>query len=116
MKEAKMASRVYVTQEANLNFTPAEKYGEVTFLTRDDLVNTKGSLHNEEVLASIAFKLKGYDPQQDWLVVAGSPYVSAAVFMILGRMGHRSIRILRWDNRDFVYVPMYLDLRSTDHV
>lgn len=104
--------KVFVTQEASLDFTPAELYGEIKFLTRNDLNNIKGSLHNEGIVQEISAKLDEFDPQEDWVVVAGSPYITALVFMLLGYKGHRSVKLLRWNNRDFIYMPMYLDLRK----
>lgn len=103
---------VYVTQEANHNFSKAESFGEIEFLTRDDLNNTRGSLHNEKLVTEIGRKLKNFDESEDWIVIAGSPYVSALVFLLLGRSGVRTANVLRWDNRDFVYVPMHIELRG----
>lgn len=103
---------VYVTQESSHNFAKAESFGTIQFLTRDDLNNVRGSLHNERLVADISRKLKDFDESRDWIVIAGSPYVSALVFMLLGRRGIRGVNLLRWDNRDFVYQPMYLELRN----
>jgi hypothetical protein len=111
-----MNNKVFVTQETNLDFTPAEQFGEVQFLTRDDLNNIKGSLHNEAIVADLAAKLKDFDYVRDYVVIAGSPYISALVFMILGKMNLREVRVLRWNNRDFNYIPMYLNLRNADYV
>lgn len=104
-----MNSKVYVTQEANVDYSKAEKFGEVVFLTSQDLVNIKGSLHNENMLRMLRRKLGKFEPSMDWIAISGSPYVSAAVFTILGQMGHTKLRLLRWGNREFDYSPMYLD-------
>ena len=104
-------ARVYITQETEHSFLEAERFGEVVFLTKDDLNNTKGSLHNESVFRVIKAVLRDFNPEEDWVVPAGSPYITAAVFLILGNMGFKNLRVLRWDNRDFVYVPMYFDLQ-----
>ena len=107
---------VYVTQETNYDFTPAEAFGDIEFLTRDDLNNIKGSLQNEAIVTSLTTKLKGFNPTRDYVIIAGSPYVSALVFMILGKMNLREVKVLRWDNRNFHYIPMYLNLRNADYV
>jgi hypothetical protein len=109
--EANM-SKVYVTQETEHDFTKAEAHGEIVFLTRQDLNNIKGSLHNTSVINEITAKLKNFDGREDWLVIAGSPYISTLVFLMLGARKPRELRILRWDNRDFLYVPLILDLRG----
>lgn len=109
-------ARVFITQETNLNFGPAEKFGPVTFLTRDDLNNIKGSLHNERVANDIATRLDDFDHSKDFVVIAGSPYISALVFMILARKGVRTVKVLRWDNRDYDYIPMFIDVRGSENV
>lgn len=101
---------VWVTQEVGHDFSPAEEFGEVVFLTKDDFNNMKNSLSNKHLLMELRHKLKSYVPERDWLVIAGSPYVAAAVFTLLGLAHHRQVRILRWDNRDRVYRPMYLEI------
>lgn len=103
-------SRVFVTQESDYDFSKAEAYGELVFLSHQDLNNIKGSLHNEDVLQRIRGKLIAFNPEQDWLVITGSPYVTAATFMILGAKRVRTVKVLRWDNRDFVYRPLYIEL------
>lgn len=107
-------ARVFVTQENGLDFADAERYGTITFLTRADLNNTRGSLHNEEVLRFIRAGLRDFEAKRDWLVIVGSPYVSAAVFLLLGHMRVQSLRLLRWSNKNRVYQPLYLELRRED--
>lgn len=103
-------STVYVTSEMKYDFMDAERYGAITFLTNGDLHNIKGSMHNDDLLREIGVKLKSFDPEQDWLVVTGSVYVSAAIFMLLGARGFSGVRVLRWSNRDRKYVPLYINL------
>lgn len=103
---------VWVTQESSHNFSSAEKYGEIQFLAREDLINIKGSLHNEKLVSRMVTKLSSFDPSTDWIVVAGSPYVAALVFLLMGRMGFKTINVLRWDNREFKYQPMSIDTRG----
>lgn len=103
-------STVYVTQEAQWDFTPAEQFGPIEFLTKDDLLNVRSSIRNRDLLSDLRHRLKSYDPERDWLIITGSPYVSAAVFMLLGLRGLRTVRILRWDNRDRRYIPLYLEI------
>jgi hypothetical protein len=110
-------STVFVTQETNHDFAKAEEFGDIKFMLApvDDLNNIKNSLHNERVLLELRRLLKSYNEESDWIVIAGSPYVSAAVFFILGQMSISRVRILRWDNRDHSYRPMYLQLRKEEN-
>jgi len=103
-------AKVWVTQESNHDFLAAEQFGEVVFITRDDLNNTRGSLHNKALVQVLRSQLSKFIAHEDFLVIAGSPYVAAAVFAILGQMGVRKLRILRWLNRDRVYVPLEIEI------
>lgn len=102
---------VYVTQETRNDFSPAEQFGEVKFITHKDLHNIRQSRHNEALVAEVKEALKHYDPERDWLVISGSPYVAALVFMLIGHKKPKHVQILRWDNRDFKYVPLHIELR-----
>jgi hypothetical protein len=102
--------RVFVTQEApQLNFTPAEQFGDVVFLTRDDFSPVAGSLNNHALQLEIEAKLAHFDPARDFLCFAGSPTVAAYAFMTLGRLNRRDVRLLRWSNRDRQYYVVHLD-------
>jgi hypothetical protein len=105
-------AKVYVTQETDKDFTKAEQFGAVVFLSvdrRDDFNNVHPSEHNERLVSHIKHGLRDFDPEFDWLVPTGSPYISAVVFALLGKSVSR-LRILRWDNRDFMYRPLVVDL------
>lgn len=101
---------VYVTQETSHDFTGAESYGDIVFMTKDDYNNIRSSLMNKALTNEIKHVLQKFDPINDWIIITGSPYVAAMVFMVLGAMGIREVNILRWDNRDFVYRPLHLEL------
>lgn len=106
-------AKVFVTQETSHDFTAAEEYGEVEFITKDELNNVKNSLVNVGIAVEVNHKLKQFNELEDWIVITGSPYVSALVFMALGNKGIKSVKCLRWDNRDNVYRPIQLDLTLT---
>lgn len=106
-------AKVYVTQETDKDFTLAEQFGAVSFLTvdrRDDFNNVHPSEHNDRMISHLRHQLRQFDEMEDWIVITGSPYISAAVFAILGQMRVRRLRILRWDNRDFRYLPLVVDM------
>lgn len=101
--------KVYVTQETNHDFRAAAEFGDLVFLTdgrRDDFHNTKGP-HNVDLIDRLQAALREYN-EGDFVVLVGSPYVQAAVMWILGNLGFRIVRLLRWDNRDYVYSPLEL--------
>ena len=102
--------KVFITQEnPNLNYSPAEQFGDVHFLTRGDFSPIKNSLNNEFIVDELRKKLKDYNPATDYLVVSGSPVVSAVVFMLIREIT-QVVRILRWSNRDQVYQPLFISI------
>lgn len=105
--------QVFVTQETNFNFTPAEQWGDVVFLTKDEVSPVKQSLRNDALVDELRHKLLKYNPDEDYIVVAGSPYVAALVFYLLGRY-HRvkQVRMLRWSNRDRLYGPLIVNIEE----
>ena len=107
------SSLVFVTQEANHDYRRAEKFGELTFMTltgRDDFNNIRGGENNRRMVAHLKHCLKDFDEERDFIVLTGSPYINAAVSMILGARRVKQVQFLRWDNRDFVYIPLVIEL------
>lgn len=104
-------AKVYVVQEMNFDFRKAEEFGELVFLSdgRDDFHNLKNSQHNERLVAHLRQGLRGITPD-DFIVLVGSPYVQAAAMATLGLMGVNTLNLLRWDNRDMVYIPLSVKL------
>jgi hypothetical protein len=104
-------TKVYVTQEANVDFTPALSFGEVEFITKEDVSPMPNSIRNEELVNKIRHTMTRFNPDEDYIVIAGSPYVAALVFYVLGRYRRvRYIRMLRWSNRDRMYSPLTIDI------
>lgn len=106
---------VYVTQETLQNFSKAEVYGRVKFMSvdkRDDFTNNRNSEHNERMLGHLSHALREFREDQDFIVLTGSPYVQVAVFWLLGLRGVRQLQVLRWSNRDLDYKLVTLNLRQ----
>jgi hypothetical protein len=104
-----MSAKVWVTQETDHDFVPAQAWGEVMFMTRGELSIQKNSLKNSAMVDEIHHAIKKYDPDEDYIVITGSPYVAAMAFHALGLRGVRQLRMLRWSNRDFLYAPIIVD-------
>lgn len=105
-----MGNTVWVTcEQPGLDYSPAEKFGNIEFLTAKDFSNVRGSLRNEELVQELDQKLN-HIGSDDYIVIAGSPYVSAVVFMLLGRRGVKRVNVLRWNNREYHYAPLQIDL------
>lgn len=116
--------RVFVTQEnGQLNYSRAEDFGQVVFLTRDDVSPIPGSLTNSALMEELAKKLADFDFDHDFIAPSGSPTVCGLAFFELGmQVGHaksvetaherapKNLRVLRWSNRDRVYQPVTISL------
>lgn len=113
--------RVFVTQEnGQLNYSRAEDFGQVVFLTRDDVSPIPGSLTNSALMEELAKKLGDFDFDHDFIAPSGSPTVCGLAFMVLGRSVEleaehgngqpKNLRVLRWSNRDRVYQPVTINL------
>lgn len=95
--------RVWVTQESGHDYTSAEKYGDVKFVTANDFSNSINSLVNKQLLEQIRRAAREFVPG-DWIVIAGSPYVAASFIQEIGRIyAVGNLNFLRWDNRDYEY-------------
>ena len=91
---------VWVTQEnPKFDYTPAEKYGELRFITCKDYTNNENSLFNSGLSEEIMLELREFNPDVDYLLPSGSPVVMMAVAAILGR-DCRNLKILKWNNRN----------------
>ncbi len=104
--------RVFVTQEVRtgrIDYSPARKYGQITFCTIQDFSPENDSIINKVVVDELRTRLRDFNAETDFVVTSGSPLVIAAVFMIL-RERTGKVRVLRWSNRDLIYQEVTLNL------
>lgn len=99
-------NKVWVVQEGNNDYSPAEQFGEVNFITSSDLRVTPGSRQSIAVLQDLRRFLAQYVPGVDYVVPVGNPMVIALVCLSLPRGSHR---FLKWDRRRAGYVPFTLN-------
>ena len=106
-------ARVWVPQEVPFDLTKAERFGEVRFVTAKDFYRIKNSEHNRELVNVIADAIREFDPREDWLLFAGSPYVFGLMCLAVGARwkGQLStVRFLRWSPQERDYFPLELEL------
>lgn len=96
--------KVYVTQESQLDYTEALKYGDIVFLTSpgDRLSAVPASLGNKEITWKINTRLKDFT-EDDYLLCTGAPAHMAIAGSVLGE---RLKNMLVWDNRTMSYFPL----------
>ncbi|AXH72332.1 MAG: hypothetical protein [Caudoviricetes sp.] len=91
--------KVFVTREnPDFNYSPAEAFGEVVFLTDREFTGNPNSLTDQTILRVMDERLAEFDPLTDYIVLTGSPITIAyAGHKVLAR--NRPVQFLRWDNR-----------------
>lgn len=93
---------VWVLQEGNNDYAPAEKFGEVRFVTHADLRNVASSAVNTNAMVDIDGFLEQFDPQKDFVVPVGNPMIIAFVsYKLLSAFP--LVRYLKWDGRQADY-------------
>lgn len=95
--------KVWVIQEGNNDYAPAEKFGEVRFITRADLRSIASSSVNEQAVADVAKFLEEYRPEIDYIVPVGNPMMIIYVAMLVHKRSPEH-RYLKWDGRQADYV------------
>lgn len=106
-------AKVYVVQETNFDFSKAAAFGELVFMSAnkiDDLVNIVGSELNRRMLSHLRSFVREYNQEEDYFILTGSPYMCAAVMWMAGKLGIRKLNLLRWDNKQFLYIPLKLEI------
>lgn len=88
-------TKVYVTHESlNFDYTPAEVYGDIDFLTATDLSVHHNSPSNRTTVDGIRKKLEGFT-QDDYLLPSGSPIITGLAMAILHERFEK-INVLKW--------------------
>jgi len=90
-------SKVFITQEGNHNYTEAQEFGEVIFLTSSEFSPIPTSLKNSDIIKEIRKNMSDYIPGIDYIMPSGSPIAIGVTFMIAREKG-ATVNILKWDN------------------
>lgn len=101
-----MNPKVWVVQEGNNDYAPAEEFGEVHFITHSDLRAMADSRQNKHVEADVRKFKAEYLPGTDYIIPTGNPMVVALATMAIGPGEHK---FLKWDGRRAAYIPFVLN-------
>lgn len=101
-------SIVWVLQEGNNNYAPAQEFGEVRFITTGDLRSMDGQ-QNSAVYADIRKFLAQYAQGLDYIIPAGNPMLASLLSMSLASGNHK---FLKWDGRIASYIPFILNAKT----
>lgn len=98
-----MSKVVYVTQFVpKLSYDKAKEFGEVVFLTQNDLAyDPSPDAFNKGLIKRIDYLLEKYNPGRDYILLSGSP----AIILLVGTLLDNDVEhlVLRWDNRVYEY-------------
>lgn len=106
MKHTVWACKEQVTRSpvgaVAMDYTPAEAYGELRFITRTDL-----PMHRDSTLlgvwqADVDSFVKQYNPDTDYIIATGQPSAIFAMGAALGAVG-KMPRFLVWRREDNHY-------------
>ena len=100
--------RVYVVQESNhLDYSDAERYGDVHFVTSTEYSNVDSAPRNEKVLKDLRSVFwDKFNPEHDYILMTGNPITLGYAFhlaLVSARRKSCPLRILRWDGQNGRY-------------
>ena len=100
---------VFVAQENNrLNYTDAEQFGTVRFLTSREYSPMANSLINNDILDEIRAKMASFQPDTDFLLLSGNPVMIGYVFHLAMKIkGY--VKLLQWDGMSTSYREVHFN-------
>lgn len=101
---------VYIIEQQPFNYSAAEVYGQLMFLSAKKLAPYSLSpLWNNEVLRSLRHELADYVPEYDFIVPTGAPNRILLVGMLLKERGSKH-KILGWDAKQQRYIEYLISI------
>lgn len=97
--------KVWVIQEGRNDYSSAEEFGEVRFITESDLMMIEGR-RNKEVRQDYKNFVAQYVAGIDYILPAGNPMLVATFMLSLPRVTHK---LLKWDGRRAIYFPFEIN-------
>lgn len=90
-------AKVFVVQENNkIDYSDAERFGDLVFLTVDEWKGVKNSLRDKNILEQVRTKISAFDPATDYLLLTGNPIIIGYAFHeVMARSDTASC--LQWD-------------------
>jgi len=107
---------VFVTQEnLKLNYSDAERFGEIVFLTAREYSASPNSLHNKQTRKVVSEKLAVFNLKEDYLLLSGSPIIMCfAYYLIAIRHLDGTINLLKWNGYNKQYDKIAFEIGIKD--
>jgi hypothetical protein len=99
-------SRVYVTQESDLNLSKATRFGTLTFLLPKHKHITVSA---ESALRELRSKLINFS-DDDFILPLGDPLAIALAIFVAAEMNDGVVNVLKWDNEMKDYYNVSVDM------
>jgi len=110
-----MSAKVFITQESrSSDYSSANEYGEVHFITGFEFSPHENSARNSDILDDLKKTFDVFDFRKDFLCLAGHPITCGLVMCralkIAEKGGIDKINFLIWDGRNKKYNRYNLDI------
>lgn len=103
-----MESKVFVTEDTRHNLTRAMEFGDISILETEDFPQFRDGA---PIVDRIRQKLEFFNAESDFLLLVGDPVLIGLSCAVLANLGHKLIKVLKWDNQTRRYLPINLPLR-----
>lgn len=100
-------AKVWAVQEnSHFDYTPAERFGRIHFVTYREFRMTPNSLVNRLIIEDIEAFIPNFDTMEDFLLMTGNPITMSYVFHRIMEVSGGRVQVLKWDNRQNTYQAM----------
>lgn len=103
-----MQSKVFVTEDTKHNLARAMEFGSIDIIETEDFPQFRDGVM---VLERVTRKLLEFNSKDDYLLLVGDPVLIGLCVAVLATMGHKTIKVLKWDNQTRRYIPINLPLK-----
>lgn len=107
---------VFVAQEQpRFNYSDAERFGDLVFVTAVDYSPHQSSLQNDRLLTAMRHAASRFNPVKDYLLLTGGPITMGLLFHHFSKkseqMGITGVRCLQWDRVNNQYRQVIVRLK-----
>lgn len=112
--------KVYVVQEnPNIDYSDAERFGDVIFMTMSELQPMRNSRRNAMILGDIESHVMAFNPEEDYVLLSGNLIAIGYAFSLLMAKSKGVLRCLQYSRidrkyKEFEFNPEYIKNIATN--